>query len=121
MLVWMQTIRRGFSVAPVADVAAEAATPRARPMLSRRGSVRQTPAPRRKVRRFRVRATGTFPSGSSRQKWTQRHWKLLRPKARVVMKEGKRPEWDSNPRITDLQSVPLVHLGIRPGRGIVAG
>ena len=25
-----------------------------------------------------------------------------------------RPEWDSNPRITDLQSVPLVHLGIRP-------
>ncbi len=26
----------------------------------------------------------------------------------------ERPEWDSNPRITDLQSVPLVHLGIRP-------
>src|SRR5262245_49239369 len=25
-----------------------------------------------------------------------------------------RPEWDSNPRITDLQSVPLVRLGIRP-------
>ncbi len=27
---------------------------------------------------------------------------------------GKRPRWDSNPRITDLQSVPLVHLGTRP-------
>ena len=25
-----------------------------------------------------------------------------------------RPRWDSNPRITDLQSVPLVHLGTRP-------
>src|SRR4051794_41892617 len=34
---------------------------------------------------------------------------------------GKRPRWDSNPRITDLQSVPLVHLGTRPaGHGIVA-
>ena len=28
----------------------------------------------------------------------------------------KRPRWDSNPRITDLQSVPLVHLGTRPKR-----
>src|SRR4051794_6092744 len=27
---------------------------------------------------------------------------------------GKRPRWDSNPRITDLQSVPLDHLGTRP-------
>ena len=26
----------------------------------------------------------------------------------------ERPRWDSNPRITDLQSVPLVHLGTRP-------
>lgn len=26
----------------------------------------------------------------------------------------QRPRWDSNPRITDLQSVPLVHLGTRP-------
>ena len=25
-----------------------------------------------------------------------------------------RPRWDSDPRITDLQSVPLVHLGTRP-------
>ena len=28
-----------------------------------------------------------------------------------------RPRWDSNPRITDLQSVPLVHLGTRPKSG----
>ena len=27
----------------------------------------------------------------------------------------ERPRWDSNPRITDLQSVPLDHLGTRPG------
>ena len=29
----------------------------------------------------------------------------------------QRPRWDSNPRITDLQSVPLVHLGTRPRTG----
>src|SRR4026208_500937 len=28
--------------------------------------------------------------------------------------QSQRPRWDSNPRITDLQSVPLVHLGTRP-------
>ncbi len=32
-----------------------------------------------------------------------------------VMTEGHRRRWDSNPRITDLQSVPLVHLGTPPG------
>ena len=30
---------------------------------------------------------------------------------------GERPRWDSNPRMTDLQSVPLVHLGTRPADG----
>ena len=30
---------------------------------------------------------------------------------------NERPRWDSNPRMTDLQSVPLVHLGTRPGEG----
>src|SRR5688572_2435720 len=40
----------------------------------------------------------------------------LRGHACYTRNEGVRPEWDSNPRITDLQSVPLVHLGIRPGQ-----
>ena len=29
----------------------------------------------------------------------------------------ERPEWDSNPRTTDLQSAPLGHFGIRPDAG----
>ena len=29
-------------------------------------------------------------------------------------KRRTRPRWDSNPRMTDLQSVPKVHLGTRP-------
>ena len=32
------------------------------------------------------------------------------------LERRKRPESDSNRRITDLQSAPLVHLGIRPAR-----
>ncbi len=32
----------------------------------------------------------------------------------LARKKMNRPRWDSNPRITDLQSVPLVHLGTRP-------
>ena len=32
----------------------------------------------------------------------------------VQMKKAKRPRSDSNRRITDLQSVPLIHLGTRP-------
>ena len=36
------------------------------------------------------------------------------------LREKKRPRWDSNPRITDLQSVPLVHLGTRPSVGMNA-
>src|SRR5690348_4683342 len=42
--------------------------------------------------------------------------------AMARLSEGKRPRWDSNPRITDLQSVPLVHLGTRPrGSRIIGG
>ena len=33
----------------------------------------------------------------------------------AVQPRGDRPGWDSNPRIPDLQSGPLVHLGTRPG------
>ena len=39
---------------------------------------------------------------------------VAQEKAAFEAAGGKRPRWDSNPRITDLQSVPLVHLGTRP-------
>ncbi len=39
------------------------------------------------------------------------------PDAENTHVSRERPEWDSNPRIADLQSAPLVHSGIRPARG----
>ena len=39
----------------------------------------------------------------------------------AAMQRRKRPEWDSNPRMPDLQSSPLVHLGIRPSASNVSG
>ena len=63
--------------------------------------------------------------------WTRR-WSMIRSTSRRIFllaapalwrKGGaltERPRWDSNPRITDLQSVPLGHLGTRP-RGCYVG
>lgn len=57
------------------------------------------------------------PPTSEGERRTQHHAPsaVARRKTRVRATAGKRPGRDSNPRITDLQSVPLGHLGTRPG------
>lgn len=57
---------------------------------------------------------GVFGDEENRRSFPARGFTRRLAHPRRPKRGRKRPRWDSNPRIMDLQSIPLDHLGTRP-------